>query len=804
MRVTESYRFNNYYNNQQRVSGGMNDVLGQINSGLKIKFGNEDPTAFINTLRLDQEINTLKQTTSNMTSAQKFANHTDTTLNDITTSLDKFKTKLIYAASESHSSTSYGAIATELEGIRDHLMALANTNINGEFLFSGSATSVKPISEDGTYNGNDLDIEALTASDVRQAYNVTGQELFLGQDSDYSKKITTNVVLYNQRELHPDVMDPVDIADDPKEVYITAEDTIRDLVGDNDLDETNDGNYNFYVSGTQSSGKTFKDVISVPTDNTVDSLLKQIGEAYGNTSNNQVVDVQLNNGRIEITDLQQGSSKLDFHMFGSNTANNDVDALVASGAQIKEFTKSPYQYVPTMQSVTAMQDQFDPNRHQINSSLRTDEKVAEETTPLGDILPSEVDHINFSGTDTTGAAVNVNLAVAGSNVDDLLTSIEANFGNVNASITKDGKIQIDDKSTTGNFAITLEAQDAANNPVTGFGNDVASMQRVEFEHEDSYLRSNVAQVVSATNEYAKDTTKLSEVASGGTMVGTTLDLDYTDISGTERSATITFNAGNVQVDVDSDKDGAVDSTFNVLNAEYNDANTNGSYDIGEEIQTQPDEMTYKQLEDVVAMLTTNQIPAAGDRTDYNANADAATARMDVFIDQNGKLTLKDTAVADTNVRFAMSDANSGDFGAPASSMSFMENNALTVDDVHIDMFSMIDEAIESVRRGFKRPDGEGHPDMQRSVGIQNLLDQFEHVFDHTVRKHTEIGATSQSFDYQISRNETLEVHTKTLRSDIIDVDYAEAVMNLNQLQLNYEAMLSSMSKIQKLSLVNYL
>ena len=44
----------------------------------------------------------------------------------------------------------------------------------------------------------------------------------------------------------------------------------------------------------------------------------------------------------------------------------------------------------------------------------------------------------------------------------------------------------------------------------------------------------------------------------------------------------------------------------------------------------------------------------------------------------------------------------------------------------------------------------------------------------------------------------------TLRSSVIDTDLAEASLELTQLSLNYEAMLSTVGKISKLSLVNYL
>jgi len=365
-------------------------------------------------------------------------------------------------------------------------------------------------------------------------------------------------------------------------------------------------------------------------------------------------------------------------------------------------------------------------------------------------------------------------------VNDILGAIEANFGAVRASITQQGRIEVVDQSGNNSFELTLSTDPAG---ALGFGNDAASMQTVGFEVKDATVRSNVPQVVSATNEFAKDSTKLSEVASEGSVEGSEFVLHFTDIYGIQREAIIDFDAAGVRVTQGSDE-------FNVLSHDGT--------------QTLPDDMTYRQLQDVVGMLVSQNLPdGSDDLANYRDNVKKANRRVEVFVDQNGMFTIKETNTTQTKIRFSMYDSNVSDFNSESAKLTFSANNALVIDDVHIDMFKMLDDAILAVENGFTRPDGSDDT-MMRSVGIQNLIEKLDHLHDHTVRKHTQIGAISQSFDYQISRNETLIVHTKSLRSEIIDVDYAEAAMNLQHLQLNYQAMASSIAKVQGLSLVNYL
>jgi len=76
--------------------------------------------------------------------------------------------------------------------------------------------------------------------------------------------------------------------------------------------------------------------------------------------------------------------------------------------------------------------------------------------------------------------------------------------------------------------------------------------------------------------------------------------------------------------------------------------------------------------------------------------------------------------------------------------------------------------------------------------------------DHLFSSHSRVGANSNALNSSLERTEILKLSTASLRSQVIDTDLAEAALTLTQLSLNYEAMLSTVGKISKLSLVNYL
>ncbi|HOI83947.1 MAG TPA: hypothetical protein PKW30_06525, partial [Campylobacterales bacterium] len=146
-------------------------------------------------------------------------------------------------------------------------------------------------------------MKSLINSGVQLPFNIDGQSLFLGSDKDYSRTVSTNVPKKNVTLLYDKP---------PTDRYITVDDKIQDMTGNNGDGEKS----SFYITGVQSDGTSFKQRIDVSIDSKISDLLDKIKDAYkGN------VDVSLNNyGQIEVKDLQEGSSKLQFHIVGSDNS----------------------------------------------------------------------------------------------------------------------------------------------------------------------------------------------------------------------------------------------------------------------------------------------------------------------------------------------------------------------------------------------------------------------------------------------------------------------------------------------------
>jgi hypothetical protein len=149
----------------------------------------------------------------------------------------------------------------------------------------------------------------------------------LGDENNIRRKISLNIPQYDQTLLNPSVMSGINVA--PEYKYINDNNSIRDLMGDNnsEIDDIN-AKHNFYIRGTEHDGTSFKSLISLKDTDSVGDLLKKIGEAYGNTPEQDLVAVSVNeHGQIEIEDKLKGSSKLDFHMMASTSMSYDTSLL---------------------------------------------------------------------------------------------------------------------------------------------------------------------------------------------------------------------------------------------------------------------------------------------------------------------------------------------------------------------------------------------------------------------------------------------------------------------------------------------
>lgn len=715
MRITNQLTNADALRNYQNSGSEIHKLNAKLSSGLEIQNSYDDSSIYVDGVRLDYEISTIEQVTEAAKKAVSYSKNADKALQEFVKQLENFKVKLIQAGNQTNTVTSREALANDLQGIKNFLVDIANTSINGQYLFSGSSITTKPIAQNNAYMGNNEEIKAVIGANSSTAYNIPGETIFYGVDNDYSKHITTNLKL-------------TDRTDDENIKNLTANSKIMNLIGkdyrvdrklDTVMDFTSDDKYQntvFYLQGVKPNGESFNSKFEMTSDSSMQDLMDKIGIEFGNTKENKVVDVTLNkDGQINIVDLKKGNQAIDFYMVAATQRSDDTNVIPAGTSGIAGNAKT------------------------------LDELEKLKNDPKNNLLITEFITSNY--TDSTGAKTNA------------------------------------------------------------FDYD-----KVRFLKEGSHVRGSVSQTLVSDSSFAKETTKLSEVAAGA-MNGSTLEMKVTSKSGKDYTVTLDFtDPANATVRFNG---AGVDYKTSIYHGQWENNSTPTAFGELKDMQTPPNDVTFKQLNDIIAMATTDNIPTDTDPRfagmnefdRYNAAINGTKGSVEVTMDYKGRIDIKDMTNSSSKIELSIYDPNGGNFGAAATSNKgptfvFSANNAITVDEPSNDIFNDLDEMIKAVRFGYYRADTEGAD--PRNAGIQGAIERIDHISDHVIKSQTKLGSITNSLEATETRAKFMKVNVADIKNELIGADYAETYLKMTQHILSYQAMLQASSKIQQLSLLNYM
>lgn len=142
--------------------GNLDKYQAKLNfqmGGSKLQFGSDDSVTFGRLTHTEDKIKTQKGIVEQIERADVLNKTSDTAMKEVKLLLEKIKAQeLIKANTSTTSIEGLEAIAGVIEGYKQNLFNLANTQTEGQYVFAGSDASVKPFSMDPsgkvTYNGD--------------------------------------------------------------------------------------------------------------------------------------------------------------------------------------------------------------------------------------------------------------------------------------------------------------------------------------------------------------------------------------------------------------------------------------------------------------------------------------------------------------------------------------------------------------------------------------------------------------------------------------------------------------------------
>ncbi len=177
----------NLVQSSRTLSSRETAITEQLSSGLRLSSLSDDP---IGAGRSSTLASTLAQQDSFLVSASTVTSRTqvaDTALAAVVTQLTSAVSLAVQGANDTQTTTNRQSIASQLSGIRDSILNLANSSYSGSYLFAGSSSTTQPftLAADGTatYNGDSITSSIRTTAGSTITTSLAGGDIFAASTS---------------------------------------------------------------------------------------------------------------------------------------------------------------------------------------------------------------------------------------------------------------------------------------------------------------------------------------------------------------------------------------------------------------------------------------------------------------------------------------------------------------------------------------------------------------------------------------------------------------------------------------------
>lgn len=188
LRVTSNMMNSQLLLNLNRNARTMNDTQLQLSSGQKINKPSDDPVGITYSLRYRAELSSNEQYTKNVDSALSWLDYNDTVLGQAGDVVQKIRELSVQAATGTNPQSALNSINEELMQLKEQLVDISNSTLNGKYIFNGEQYNTKPYDfakgADGTYDVSKPittdtgQIQFIVGEDVRMPISTTGNEIF--------------------------------------------------------------------------------------------------------------------------------------------------------------------------------------------------------------------------------------------------------------------------------------------------------------------------------------------------------------------------------------------------------------------------------------------------------------------------------------------------------------------------------------------------------------------------------------------------------------------------------------------------
>lgn len=139
-----------FLNNVNRIGQEMSEAQTQLSTGLKVNVVSDQPDIISPLLQAQANLSTAQQVSTNLSQVSTEVNTGEQAVSSATSLYDQVQSLSAEAATGTQTATGRADIAQQLQSIEQQFVGLANTEVNGRYIFAGDSDQTQPYTFDAT------------------------------------------------------------------------------------------------------------------------------------------------------------------------------------------------------------------------------------------------------------------------------------------------------------------------------------------------------------------------------------------------------------------------------------------------------------------------------------------------------------------------------------------------------------------------------------------------------------------------------------------------------------------------------
>lgn len=195
-RVTSNMMNSQLLLNLNRNAQQMNNTQNQLSTGRKINKPSDDPVGITYSLRYRSQLASNEQYTKNVDSAVSWMDFNDTVLSQTTEVVQRLRELTVKASTGSNPQSALDAISQEISQLKEQLVDIANSQLNGKYIFNGEKFDSIPYTDGVDPSSIETDtgeVVYTVGENVKMSINLNGNDVFGAADDAVTAQTSDNI-----------------------------------------------------------------------------------------------------------------------------------------------------------------------------------------------------------------------------------------------------------------------------------------------------------------------------------------------------------------------------------------------------------------------------------------------------------------------------------------------------------------------------------------------------------------------------------------------------------------------------------